>query len=69
LRLLERDAENSYLALEPNDDNAVAQSRDHSNTCRIALGLQLGRKVFTLQTLPPDDGNPGGVQPSGSDRA
>ncbi len=27
----------------------------HSITYRLALGLQAGRKVFTLQTLPPGD--------------
>jgi hypothetical protein len=32
-------------------------------TYRIAIGSQQGRKVFTLQTLPPDEDSP-----SGSDR-
>jgi hypothetical protein len=60
---LERDAESSYLALEPDDDDAMVQLQGHSITYRIALGPQKGRKVFTLQTLPPDEDSP-----SGSDR-
>jgi len=57
---LERDAENSYLALEPDDDDAMAQLQGHSITYRIAVGPQQGRKVFTLQTLPPDEDDSGG---------
>jgi hypothetical protein len=60
---LERDAESSYLALEPDDDDAMMQLQGHSITYRIAVGPQQGRKVFTLQTLPPDEDSP-----SGSDR-
>jgi hypothetical protein len=60
---LERDAESSYLALETDDDDAMVQLQGHSITYRIALGPQKGRKVFTLQTLPPDEDSP-----SGSDR-
>ena len=33
---------------------------DHAITYRIAVGPQQGRKVFTLQTLPPDEDSPGG---------
>jgi hypothetical protein len=61
--VLERDAENSYLALEPDDDDAMVQLQGHSITYRIAVGPQQGRKVFTLQALPPDDDSP-----CGSDR-
>jgi hypothetical protein len=57
---LERDAENSYLALEQDDDDAMVQLQGHSITYRIAVGPQQGRKVFTLQTLPPDDDSSGG---------
>ena len=60
---LERDAENSYLALEPDEDDAMVQLQGYSITYRIAVGPQQGRKVFTLQTLPPDEDNP-----CGSDR-
>jgi hypothetical protein len=42
-------AESSYLALEPDDDDAMAQLQGHSITYRIAVGPQQGRKVFTLQ--------------------
>jgi hypothetical protein len=57
--LLERDAENSYLASEAVDDDPVNQLLGLSITYRIAVGPQAGRKVFTLQTLPacdPEDG-------------
>jgi hypothetical protein len=57
---LERDAEASYLALEPDDDNVMVQLQGHSITYRIAVGPQQGRKVFTLQTLPPDEDCPRG---------
>jgi hypothetical protein len=43
---LERDAENSYLTLEPDDDDAMVQLQGHSITYRIAVGPQQGRKVF-----------------------
>ena len=52
---LERDAENDYLALETADDDPLSVLRGHSISYRIALGPQAGRKVFTLQTLPPVD--------------
>jgi len=50
--LLERDAENSYLASDAVDDDAMNSLRGHSITYRIAVGPQTGCKVFTLQTLP-----------------
>ncbi len=53
-------AENSYLALESGDDGAMMQLQGHSITYRIAVGPQQGRKVFKLQTLPPDDDSSGG---------
>ena len=43
---LERDAENSYLALEPDEDDAMVQLQGYSITYRIAVGPQQGRKVF-----------------------
>ena len=43
---LERDAESTYLALEPDDDDAMAQLQGHSITYRIAVGPQQGRRVF-----------------------
>ncbi len=52
--LLERDAENSWLAGDDIDDpmNSVL---GHSITYRIAVGPHAGRKVMTLQTLPSED--------------
>jgi len=52
---LERDAENDYLALDTTDDDPLSVLQGHSIAYRIALGPQAGRKVFTLQTLPPVD--------------
>ena len=43
---LERDAENSFLVLEPDDDDAMVQLQGHSITYRIAVGPQQGKKVF-----------------------
>ena len=53
--LLERDAENSYLAGDGVESGAMAQVLGSSITYRIAIGPQQGRKVFTLQTLPACD--------------
>ena len=53
--LLERDAENSYLAGEAVEAGPMDQLLGHSITYRIAVGPQAGRKVFTLQTLPACD--------------
>jgi hypothetical protein len=50
--LLERDMENSYLASDVVDDDPMTSLQGHSITYRIAVGPQVGRKVFTLQTLP-----------------
>ncbi len=50
---LERDEENSYLALEASGDEAMQQLHGHSITYRIAIGPRQGCKVFTLQCLPP----------------
>ncbi len=53
--LLERDAENSYLAGDALEFGTLAQLLGSSITYRIAVGPQLGRKVFTLRTLPVCD--------------
>lgn len=53
--LLERDAENSYLSGDGFDDGPMSQLLGCSISYRIAVGPQAGRKVFTLQTLPPTD--------------
>jgi len=53
--LLERDAENSYLAGDVVDDDPMSQLCGNSITYRIAVEPQAGRKVFTLQMLPACD--------------
>lgn len=53
--LLERDAENSYLAGDAMEEGPMDQLLGCSITYRIAVGPQQGRKVFTLQTLPVCD--------------
>jgi hypothetical protein len=50
--LLTQDDESSYLTLDLQNDDAMNQLQGHSITYRIALGPRLGRKVFTLQTIP-----------------
>ncbi len=56
--LLVQDAENSYLTLDNEDDDSpLPHLQQHSITYRIAVGPQQGRKVFTLQTLPPHTGS------------
>ena len=49
--MLERDAENSYLAADALEAGPMEQLLGSSITYRIAIGPQQGRKVFTLQTL------------------
>jgi len=53
--LLERDAENSYLTMDAISEDSMNQLLGHSITYRIAVGPQVGRKVFALQTLPACD--------------
>lgn len=50
--LLERDAENTWLTLEEDEEDTLTQLHGHSVTYRIDTGPQQGRKGFTLQTLP-----------------
>ena len=60
--LLERDAENSYLAGDDLEAGPMEQLLGSSITYRIAVGPQQGHKVFTLQTLPAcDESFDGGV--------
>jgi len=49
--LLERDAENRYLASDAVDEDPMNQLLGHSITYRIAVGPQAGRKVFTLYSI------------------
>ncbi len=50
--MLVRDMDNSYLALEPQDETGLEQVLGSSITYRIAIGPHQGRKAFSLQTLP-----------------
>lgn len=61
--LLERDEDSSYLTLDGLDEDPMQDIHSRSVTYRIAMGPQRGRKVFTLQTIPPKPD-----LPSGSDR-
>lgn len=52
--LIESDGENTYLAAEGlPDNNEMIEHQSHSITYRIAVGPQKGKKIFSLQTLPP----------------
>jgi hypothetical protein len=58
-RLIERDAENCYLADDALIDNEMTTHQGHSTQYRIAVGPHAGQKVFTLKTLSalPDEQN------------
>ncbi len=47
------DFPHSTFNLETSDDETMQQLYGHSITYRIAIGPNQGKKVFTLQTLPP----------------
>ncbi|MEX2334687.1 MAG: hypothetical protein WD600_10545, partial [Pseudohongiella sp.] len=51
--ILERDEDNSYLTLDGLEEDPLKDIHGYSVTYRIALGPQKGKKVFTLQTIPP----------------
>ena len=52
--LLEQDAENAWLELEPADDtDAMPQILGSSVSYRIAVGPQQGRKAFMIRTSQP----------------
>lgn len=52
--LLEQDAENAWLELEPADDtDAMPQILGSSVSYRIAVGPQQGRKAFMIRTSRP----------------
>jgi hypothetical protein len=50
--VLVRDAESSFLELEPAAGGAMADLLGHSITYRVAIGSRAGQKVFSLQTVP-----------------
>ena len=53
LGLIESDAENIYLSEGSPDNNEMIEHQSYSITYRIAIGPQKGKKIFSLQTLPP----------------
>jgi hypothetical protein len=54
--LLEQDAENAWLDLDPAEDNdAMPQILGSSISYRIAVGPQQGRKAFMIRTIRPLD--------------
>ena len=54
--LLEQDAENAWLELDPAEDtDAMPQLLGSSITYRIAIGPQQGRKAFMIRTIRPLD--------------
>lgn len=57
--LLVRDMEQSCLALEGREEDDLSFMQASSITYRIAVGPWCGRKVFTIQTLPPQHGQAG----------
>jgi hypothetical protein len=52
-KLIERDAENTYFADGILGDNEMNAHQGHSIQYRIAVGQNMGKKVFALSTLPP----------------
>ncbi|MBL4580186.1 MAG: transposase zinc-binding domain-containing protein [Gammaproteobacteria bacterium] len=60
--LLQRDEDNSTLTLDELDEDPMQELHSHSVTYRIAMGPQQGRKVFTLQTIPPRQEPPPGSE-------
>ena len=48
-----RDAENTYLVANSVNASEMAEHQGHSIQYRISIGFQKGKKVFSLQTLPP----------------
>ena len=61
--LLERDAESTWLELNPAEDNdAMPQILGSSVSYRIAIGPQLGSKAFMIRTIRPLDGPDPGLE-------
>jgi hypothetical protein len=47
-----RDADSSYLELDPDAGSSMDDLLGHSITYRVAVGPRAGQNVFSLQTLP-----------------
>ena len=56
--VLARDAENSYLELDPEAGGPMDDLLGHSITYRVAVGPRAGQKVFSLQTVPAREDEP-----------
>jgi hypothetical protein len=53
--LIERDVEKAFLDLPFEDEDGLLPLQAASVSYRIAVGKDIGKKVFTLQTLPAKD--------------
>jgi len=53
-----RDAESSFLELDPNGGGPLDDLIGHSITCRVAVGARSGQKVFSLQTVAAREEEP-----------
>ncbi|MEX0964708.1 MAG: transposase, partial [Pseudohongiellaceae bacterium] len=51
--ILERHEDNSYLTLDALEEDPLKDIHGYSVSYRIAIGPQKGKKVFSLQTIPP----------------
>jgi hypothetical protein len=49
---LARDAESSYLELDPGAGGPMEDLLEHSITYRVAVGRRAGQKVLSLQSVP-----------------
>jgi ribosomal protein S27E len=56
--LLARDAEESFLELDPAGCGPMDDLLGHSITYRVAIGPRAGQKVFSLQSVPAREGEP-----------
>ena len=56
--VLARDAENSYLELDPETGGPLDDLIGHSITYRVAMGPRAGQKVLSLQTVPAREDEP-----------
>jgi hypothetical protein len=55
---LVRDAESSFLELDPAAGGPIDDLLGHSITYRVAMGPRAGQKVFSLRTVPARDEEP-----------
>ncbi len=53
--LIQRDMDNTFLDLPIDDEDSLLQLQAASVSYRIAVGKDAGKKVFSLQTLPPKE--------------